>query len=305
VKASRGATDLAGIVLVDKPGGMTSHDVINAFRQASGERRVGHAGTLDPMATGLLLVLVGRATRLEQYLVGHDKRYEATIRFGSGTDTLDAEGTVTHEAEVDPAIFDEAFAARILAGFCGPQDQIPPAYSAIKRGGVAAHRMARAGVTPVLEARSVVVHDAQLLGCDDQKRTWDVSFSVSKGTYIRSLARDIGEAAGTVAHLSRLRRTNVGISSVEDATSLEQAVAYAEADELETIMTDPVVLLGLPILTADPTSVRDGRAIPALEAGVDDGEAVALVHGNVLLGVYRRREELLVPDTVLAPGVAR
>lgn len=305
MRPRRGATDLAGVLLVDKPAGLTSHDVVSAIRTATGERRIGHSGTLDPMATGLLVVIIGRATRLERYLVGHDKSYDARIAFGKLTDTLDAEGTVTETAPVPPEVLDEAFAAGILARFMGPQDQIPPAYSAIKRGGMSSHRVARAGGTPVLEPRPVEIYEATLRAINAKGPTWDVTFSVSKGTYIRSLARDIGEAGGTFAHLSALRRTVAGSATLADALDLEAALAAAEEGLLEEHLIDPVALLEMTTVEVVPEDVRDGRPVATTDAAIAEDEPVAIVAGDELLGVYRRRGTMLVPETVLSPGVPR
>lgn len=305
MRSHRGATDLAGVIAIDKPGGLTSHDVVAALRTATGERRIGHAGTLDPMATGLLLVLIGRATRLEQYFVGHDKCYEAQIVFGSATDTLDADGQVTGEAAVPPSVFDPEFARKILDSFLGKQDQMPPAYSAIKRGGVPAHRLARAGETPDLEARSIEVYAADLLSADAEALSWTVRFEVSKGTYIRSLARDVGLAAGTVAHLGALRRTRIGSLDVGDAIALDTAVAAAEKGELESLMADPVPLLGLPVLRVDPASVTDGRPVSASDTTTPEGGRVALTSDDALLGVYRRVGDSLIAESAFVPGVPR
>jgi tRNA pseudouridine55 synthase len=304
MKARRGATGLAGILAIDKPAGMTSHDVVNALRSATGEGRIGHAGTLDPMATGLLLVLFGRATRLEHYLVGHDKRYEARIVFGIATDTLDAEGQVTAEAPVPESILDGDRARELLRTLLGPQLQVPPAYSAIKRGGVAAHRIARAGGSPNLEPRAVEVYEAQLRAIDAATPAWDVSLAVSKGTYIRSLAADIGVAAGTVAHLGALRRTHIGSAGVAEALSLDASVTAARAGGLEPLMLDPVSLLGLPVLALAPQLLRDGRSVPADEE-YPEGQLIAVVSEASLRGIYRRSGPVLIPETVFEPGVAR
>ncbi|MDZ4167542.1 MAG: tRNA pseudouridine(55) synthase TruB [Coriobacteriia bacterium] len=305
MRSVRGATGLAGVVLIDKPAGFTSHDVINVLRKATGEGRIGHTGTLDPMATGLLLVLIGRATRLEQYLVGHDKGYEARIVFGSATDTLDADGTLSEEAPVPDGLFQTARAQQLLGGLVGRSEQMPPAYSAIKRDGVAAHRLARAGETPRLDPRSIEVYRADLLTLDQATTSWDVAFEVSKGTYVRSLARDIGTAAGTVAHLGALRRTGIGIADVREAHTLDAVVAAAESDHLPEFMSDPVPLLGMPIVETDADAVRDGRALPAGDDSLADGERATVVSGDTLLGVYRREGARLVADCVLVPGIAR
>ncbi|MDO8879791.1 MAG: tRNA pseudouridine(55) synthase TruB [Coriobacteriia bacterium] len=303
--ARRGATDLAGVLLVDKPAGPTSHDVVATLRRATGERRIGHAGTLDPMATGLLLVLVGRATRLERYLSGHDKSYDARIVFGTATDTLDADGEVTETRPVDGALFDRTRAAGVLASFVGPAQQMPPAYSAIKRDGVAAHRLARAGKEPDLEPRGIVVHEATLIAVHPDERAWDVSFSVSKGTYIRSLARDVGLAAGTVAHLGALRRTAIGAVDVTAAHTIDALSDAGTAGRLPALFTDPVALLGFPAAVVDPASARDGRPLSAEVLPVAEGECVAVTAGDKLIGVYRRSGSALRAETVLDPGIDR
>ena len=173
---------------------MTSHDVVNRVRRITGERRVGHAGTLDPMATGVLVVLVGPATRLAPYLTSAEKTYEARIAFGAETDTDDAEGRVTLTAAVPDEVCDPFAAAAMVASLVGVHEQIPPAYSAIKRGGVVAYEAARKGEALELEPRTVEVASAELLGVQVDPPAWDVAFAVSKGTYIRALARDLGRA---------------------------------------------------------------------------------------------------------------
>lgn len=305
MRPRRGGTELSGVLLIDKPQGPTSHDVVAILRSATGERRIGHAGTLDPMATGLLIVLIGAATRLEQYLVGHSKRYEARIDFGAETDTLDAEGVVTDTAPVPEAVYFAEEARGVLAGFLGEQQQMPPAYSAIKRDGVAAHRVARAGGEPELEPRTIDVMEAELVGIDPETPSWDVRFAVSKGTYIRSLARDIGRAADTRAHLGALRRTRVGRARVQDALTLEQAAALAREGALGGHFTDPVALLGMPPIEADPDAVRSGKPIPGPQAGLAGGDLVALATQDLLLAVYRYLDDRLVPDAVLTPPVVR
>jgi tRNA pseudouridine55 synthase len=292
-------------LLLDKPKGPTSHDVVSALRAATGERRIGHSGTLDPMATGLLLVLIGSATRLEQYLVGQDKAYEATIVFGKQTDTDDAEGTTVATAAVSPEVSDPKFAAEVLAGFLGVQEQVPPAYSALKRDGVPAYRIARAGGTPKIDARMVEVLSATLQRVDESAPAWDVTFDVSKGTYIRALARDIGRAAGTCAHLSALRRTRIGGARIEGAVALKDAVSAAEAGEIRSRFVDPVELLALPSHAVAPGPVRDGRALAAPDAPVGEGARVALVDADSLLAIYRRDGAQLLPEVVFTPVVVR
>lgn len=294
MSAKRGTSGLCGVLLVDKPAGMTSHDVVDRVRRAAGERRVGHAGTLDPMATGLLVVLVGPATRLEPYLSAAQKGYVARIDFGAETDTLDAEGQVTRTSDVSDSLFKTDVAGRILDGLLGPSMQVPPAYSAIKKDGQVAHRVARSGGEVELDARPIEVHTARLLEVDPTARTWTVEFVVSKGTYVRALARDIGVAAGTVAHLGALRRTASGGLSVDDALDLD---ALTDAASVSSAFTDPVAALGITRFRAASTDVDHGRAVSA--EGVESGVLVAMTEGTALKAVYRADGEALRPLVVL------
>ncbi len=300
----RGATDLAGVLLIDKPAGPTSHDVVATVRRLTGERRIGHAGTLDPLATGLLVVLVGPYTRLERYLSASDKEYEAGIAFGAETDTDDAEGTVVRTADVPEDLLDRSTAVRLLAGVQGTHEQRPPAYSAIKVGGRVAHRDARAGVAVELDPRPVTIHEAELIGIDVAHARWDVRFRVSKGTYVRALARDLGRAAGSAAHLVALRRTAAGPALVADAFTLDDLASRAQEHGVEPLFADPLPLLGLPVVTASPTEVADGRPLPRDRFPGADGAAVAIAHGGALLAIYRAAPERLAAEVVLPRGAA-
>ncbi|MDY0339741.1 MAG: tRNA pseudouridine(55) synthase TruB [Coriobacteriia bacterium] len=304
--ARRGTTSLSGILVIDKPTGMTSHDVVARLRRATGERRIGHAGTLDPLATGILVVLVGSATRLERYLSGHDKSYCATVCFGVETDTLDSDGKTLMRHSVPASVLDRREAQRILDGFVGPQSQIPPAYSAIKRDGVPAYRLARAGVEVEMASRDIVVHEAALESIDPDTTSWEVHFSVSKGTYIRSLARDLGTAAGSGAHLSALSRTSVGSISLDEAHTLDDACDIAAAGALADIFSDPVPALGFPVMEGPSAPVRAGHALrvpPSIDLASEDRVSV-LVDGR-LGAVYRQTSRGCVPETVFIPEVAR
>ena len=212
----------SGLVIVDKAGGMTSHDVVARVRRLAGTRKVGHAGTLDPMATGVLVVGVEKATRLLGYLTLTEKEYAATIRLGQSTSTDDAEGEITGGA---PAADVSAETLRMaVAGLVGEIQQVPPAVSAIKVDGQRAYRLTRAGAAPELKARPVTVYEFTVTAVrrDGQLLDLDATVRCSSGTYIRALARDLGAALGTGGHLTRLRRTRVGGYRVEDARTLEQ-----------------------------------------------------------------------------------
>ena len=241
--ARRGATDLNGILLVDKPIGMSSHDVVDALRRLTGEGRIGHAGTLDPAASGLLVVCIGPATRLSEQLIGHDKTYLARIAFGSSTSTDDAEGVVLASAEPPAELTEPDYARIVLAGFLGPSMQLPPQFSAIKQQGVPAYRKARQGKPVELERRPVLIHSIELLSAGDAQ--WDIITEVSKGTYVRALARDVGEAVGCPAHLAELRRLAVGPWRVSEAYTLAalEEIAACGSDGIRDCLIGPDVTL--------------------------------------------------------------
>jgi tRNA pseudouridine55 synthase len=230
--SKRSDSGLDGILLVDKPQGWTSHDVVAKVRRITGQRRIGHTGTLDPMATGLLVLCLGNATRLVEFLTGHDKRYTGTVTLGRTTTTDDAEGETL--AEFQTPTLNQPQVDAVAARFQGEQGQTPPAYSALKVAGRRAYALARAGEAPQLPARRVTIHafESRLAG----PATIAVDVTCSSGTYIRSLARDVAVALGSGGHLSALRRERVGPFSLGDAMSLESIEAATAAAELEALL---------------------------------------------------------------------
>lgn len=305
MSARRGETDLCGILAVDKPSGMTSHDVVNRIRRATGERRVGHAGTLDPMATGLLVVLVGPATRLAPYLTSAEKTYAARIVFGKETDTDDADGRVTVTSPVPDVVLDPLVATETVAALVGAHQQLPPAFSAIKRDGKVAYEAARAGEAMVLEPRRIEVVSARLLSVTEGAcPSWDVEFSVSKGTYIRALARDLGRSLGTAAHLGALERTRSGNLDLAHARSLDQ---IALAHDVTELFCDPLRSLGLDVVDVDAGGVARVAVGAVLDRQVDDtrqiGQNVAVAHEGNLLAIYRVLGDTLRPLAVIPGGV--
>ena len=207
---------VSGLLLVDKPSGMTSHDVVLAARRAYGERSIGHLGTLDPFATGLLVLLLGRSTRLATFIENEPKVYDATVRFGAETDTDDLTGAVVRTAPLP----DRAAVLAAIPALTGEIDQIPPAYSAKKIDGEPAYRAARAGEDVVLRPARVRVDAWQVRAQSDDEL--QATITCGGGTYIRALARDLGRAAGSAAHLTALRRTRSGPFDVAEAVTLEQ-----------------------------------------------------------------------------------
>jgi len=274
-------------LLVDKPVGVTSHDVVDTVRRALGTRKVGHAGTLDPLATGLLVVGVGRATRLLRFLSGLDKAYEGTARLGEETDTLDADGAVVRTSPVEAGPVD---VDRAMSALTGEIEQRPPAFSAVKVGGRPLHRAARRGDVVEAPPRKVTVSEFALLSLDGP----DVAFRVecSSGTYVRVLVDDVGRDLGCGAHLTRLRRTRVGPFSVEEARSV---------DELGTPLPLEQAVRHLPRIRLDAEETRaasHGR--PLGPAGIEGPYAV-FDPTSALVAVYRDEHAKAVPQMVLAP----
>ena len=278
-----------GILLVDKPAGMTSHDVVARTRRAFGTRKVGHAGTLDPMATGLLVIGIEGATRLLTYIVGADKTYEATIRLGQTTGTDDAEGEIVAVAppEAWGAVTDDAVSAGI-ASLTGEISQVPSAVSAIKVDGRRAYDRVRAGEEVVLAARDVVVSRFDLL---ETRRgegfiDLDVIVDCSSGTYIRSLARDLGAGLGVGGHLTALRRTRVGPFEVAGAVGLD---ALEGAPTLTPGETAARILPVLEMSSDDARDLRHGKRLVGQAARLDGALGAALDPDGRLIGIVERR----------------
>lgn len=252
---------LSGVLLLDKEEGLTSHGVVERVREILGQQRVGHTGTLDPMATGLLPLCLGRATRLSQFLTSSDKTYAGTIRFGTATDTHDREGKPTGPSR--EVRFTEAELRQAVAGLTGPITQVPPIFSAKKHGGVPLYRFARKNQEVPREPIQVTIYYLNILAV----RREEIDFEVksSPGTYIRVLAHDLGELLGTGAHLHALRRTACGEFHVADALSLEGLRRIVAEGALETVLV-PLerVPLGFGTVVANRQgilAVRNGRAL--------------------------------------------
>jgi tRNA pseudouridine55 synthase len=265
--------DPAGLIVIDKPGGMTSHDVVSRVRRLARTRRVGHGGTLDPMATGVLVIGVGRATRLLTYVIGADKRYRATIRLGESTITDDAEGELI--ARVSAAGVSDAEIRAGLAAQTGTVSQVPSAVSAIKVNGQRAYAKVRAGESVELAARTVTISAIDVLDIRrpavvDGSRVIDVDVDVacSTGTYVRAIARDLGAALGVGGHLTALRRTAVGAFTLAEAVTLDALAAAVEAG-------GSAIALSLDDATARFFARRDASA----------DEAVVLSHGGPLVAI--------------------
>ncbi len=300
----RGPSAVNALFAVNKPIGLTSHDVVSRVRRALGEKRVGHAGTLDPAASGVLIVGVGMATKLLGLITLDSKRYRACVAFGAQTDTDDAEGQVIATAAVPDQLRDPEFARTTVAGLVGECDQVPPAYSAISVNGKRAYAMARDGQQVELEPRHITIHETALIEVaeKDGVLTWTFDVFASKGTYIRSIARDLGQSLGTCAHLCGLVRTSAGPVGLGDCVELDDVMDGGAGYVVERCL-DPVALLGLPMRRVELGEVADiscGRRIPCgkvTEAGtlrdLKGGEKCALVFNEALVGIWERRGNAL------------
>jgi tRNA pseudouridine55 synthase len=278
-----------GLLIVDKPAGWTSHDVVARCRRLCGTRKVGHAGTLDPMATGVLVLGINRATKLLTFLVGCDKTYTATVRLGQSTITDDAEGEITASGDVG-ALSAEAV-ERAVADLTGEIFQVPSSVSAIKVNGQRSYARVRAGQDVVLPARPVTVSRFEILRQRTTTaaghRVWDcdVVLDVSSGTYVRALARDLGTALGVGGHLTALRRTRVGRFGLDSAHSLEDLEVASEADDMPVITLAAAARDSFVVreLTApEAIAVGYGQRIPSKPAGISQPVAAFAPEGHLV-----------------------
>ncbi|GAA4218471.1 tRNA pseudouridine(55) synthase TruB [Actinocatenispora rupis] len=289
--------ETAGFVVVDKPAGMTSHDVVSRLRRLARTRRVGHAGTLDPMATGVLVLAVGRATRLLTYVTGCDKAYEATVRLGRSTVTDDAEGEPTGGAPAD-AVTDDAVRAALVP-LTGEIRQVPSAVSAIKINGERAYKRVRAGDTVELPARPVTVSrlDVHAMRREpDGLLDVDVTVECSSGTYVRAIARDLGAALGVGGHLTALRRTRVGGFTLAEARTLDELADLDDPVTLPMAAAAARILPGREVDAAAARTVAHGGPLPP--SGLTGPYAV-YGPGDRLLAVVAERDGRARPEIVL------
>lgn len=287
----------SGVLAVDKPVGPTSHDVVAQARRALRTRKIGHTGTLDPFASGLMLLCVGAATRLSPFLTHLDKRYVAEAVLGITTDTHDSEGSVVAEAQGGDAL-DAARIESALARFRGVIEQVPPVYSAKKVRGEPAHRRVRRGEVVELPPKQVTVHALELVDYEGERLRFEVH--CSSGTYIRALARDIGEVLGVGAHLTSLRRLSVGTFDVSTACSTDRI-----GDAPDTSWMSPAEALrraGVPDFEVDEAAEKrlvHGRDIETPGLWADDPvEAVAVIREGRLLAVGRTQDGVFLPRRV-------
>lgn len=285
---------LHGILNLNKPEGLSSHDVVYRVRRITGQRKVGHAGTLDPLATGVLLLCLGQATRVSSFLMSGAKTYRATIRLGIETDTYDREGRVVSQLPVEA---EQAEIERVLAGLTGSIEQTPPMYSALKHEGTPLYKLARRGETLQLMPRRVEILSLRLLSW--QAPDLQVEVECSKGTYVRSLAHEIGARLGCGGHLTGLTRTACGQFRLEEAITLEQlAEAFGRGIGESLLLPSDTALLALQAVHLDPSASEDvanGRSIDLSQTEADLLAATDLVRAydaqGRLLALLKRGDE--------------
>jgi tRNA pseudouridine55 synthase len=286
-----------GLLVLDKPSGVTSHDVVAIVRRATGEKSIGHLGTLDPMATGVLPLLLGKYTRLAQFFGQADKHYTGHIRFGFSTDTFDADGVPI----ADPQPLTQSFEVLRALGrrFHGEMDQLPPIFSAKKINGVAAHKLARAGVEVAVKPARITIHTFELTSLEGDTAAF--AMSVSAGGYVRSVAHELGQLAGCGAHLSSLRRTRAGAFALEQAITIDQ-LKNASVAELEALLPHPRTLLPeMPSVTVDDQLA--GRLRNGMQVNLPDFSQAPLIKvftaPTELLAVGRRIAGTLIQPIVV------
>ena len=260
-----------GLLVLDKPSGVTSHDVVSIVRRATGEKSIGHLGTLDPMATGVLPLLLGKYTRLAQFFGQAEKHYEGKIRFGFATDTFDMEGTPAGDAQPLTQSLDEL--RELGRRFHGEMDQVPPIYSAKKINGVPAHKLSRAGVDVPVKAARITIHRFELTSLDGD--TAGFAMEVSAGGYVRSVAHELGQLAGCGAHLCALRRTRAGAFTLAQAITVDELKSFSVA-EIEARLPHPRSLLPeMPSVIVDEQTA--GKIRNGMQVNVPEFSAAGLV----------------------------
>jgi tRNA pseudouridine55 synthase len=291
-----------GVLNINKPSGVTSHDVVESVRKILHEKRIGHTGTLDPLATGVLVLCAGRATRIAQYLEAGEKEYKAIMRLGVTTDTLDAEGLILETRSYAPP--DQQKIVDVLQAFIGPIMQRPPAFSAVKVAGVPSYKLAREGKAELLKPRSVTIYSIELTAFEDPV----VSLLVrcSKGVYIRTLCSEIGDALGMGAHLIGLERTRSGRFSIDGALTLDRLQEMMTAGNAEQVIT-PIdeALAAFPairISEAETVRVLHGNQIscPSSFANITSDHIRLHSPAGRLLGLARIVAGVLKPDLVFS-----
>ena len=288
------------IINLNKPSGITSQQAVTRVKKILTAKKAGHTGTLDPLATGLMIVCLGEATKVSRYLLDMDKKYQARVKLGERTDTRDAGGRVIETADISS--FTEGALLDAVMGFRGTIEQTPPMYSAIKVGGKALYTLARKGLEVERKSRTVMIHDIEVTGID--LPFFDLVVSCSKGTYIRTLCEDIGRKLGTVAHLAALKRLAVGRFAIEDALTFDELALRDPVPDGQSIFTIDNALSAMPEIILDEEEsrkVQQGQQIPVRRADLYEGlPAVKLKGpGGELIGIGNIESGIVVIGRIL------
>lgn len=282
-----------GILCIDKPTGLTSHDVVSRVRLLTDTRKVGHGGTLDPLASGLLVLGIGRATRLLEYILGQPKEYQALVRLGQTSSTYDGEGEIVDSGPVDVS---ESDLFAMLARFRGQIRQVPPMYSALKRKGKPLYELARQGVAVEREAREVTIYELETLWYEPPDVTLHIK--CSGGTYIRSLAHDLGQALNSGAYLAGLRRTAVGLFQLNEAAPLQTLTAELLVEHLQAMDSAVIHLPRLEVPGADAVRLANGQRVDR-KADEPEEELVRVYdHENRFVGIARQEDDRWRPQKI-------
>ncbi len=285
-----------GIILVNKEKDFTSHDVVSIVKKIT-ESKVGHTGTLDPNATGVLPLLIGNATKISKYLINHDKEYEAVIQLGKKTTTADIEGEVIEEKEVPEKIYIEC--ENILKSFIGKQKQTPPAYSAIKVNGKKLYSYARKGIKIEIEPRNIEIYNIELMNINKEEKQISFRVSCSKGTYIRSLCEDIADKLGTVGYMKDLKRTKVGDFEIKEAITIEELKEKFEKNDFLDMITIENIFKDMPEIELNENNIKQYlNGVKIVERNQDG--IYRIYYKNEFNGIGIVKDNKLKRDLVIA-----
>lgn len=285
-----------GIILVNKEKDFTSHDVVSIVKKIT-ESKVGHTGTLDPNATGVLPLLIGNATKISKYLINHDKEYEAVIQLGKKTTTADIEGEVIEEKEVPEKIYIEC--ENILKSFIGKQKQTPPVYSAIKVNGKKLYSYAREGIKIEIEPRNIEIYNIELMNINKEEKQISFRVSCSKGTYIRSLCEDIADKLGTVGYMKDLKRTKVGDFEIKEAITIDELKEKFEKNDFSDVITIENIFKDMPKIELNENNIKQYLNGVKITEKNQDG-IYRIFYKNEFNGIGIVKDNKLKRDLVIA-----
>ena len=285
-----------GIILINKQKNYTSHDVVNKVKKIT-KSKVGHTGTLDPNATGVLPLLLGNATKISKYLINHDKEYEVLLQLGTKTDTADAEGKIIEEKDVNIDSLSEENVKKVLSTFLGKQKQIPPMYSAIKVNGKKLYQYARQGQEVEIKPREIEIYEIKLINLDKKQKQISLVVSCSKGTYIRSLCEDIADRLGTVGFMKELNRTKVGEFNIKDCVTIEEFEEKYNKNDFSDIITIEEIFKENPKIELDNLNIK--QYLNGVKIKVPAQDAVYRTYlNNKFIGLGIVKESYLKRDWV-------